>query len=134
MEQESASTNAPAASSPQAPVLSNVSLYNMSRDMKFMGVFYIIAGGLYSLTIVGALLGVPWLISGMRLRDSGFSFDSYAQSGDSNLLRLAIDQQSRYFRIQKIILIVALIIVVFGIAFAIIISLFFASHPDLYRS
>jgi hypothetical protein len=54
-------------------------LRTLSQDMKFMGYVYIIGGGLYCLTIIGAIVGVPVLISGLRLKDAGESFASYGR-------------------------------------------------------
>ena len=114
--------------------ISTLTLFNMSRDMKFMGVMYIIFGGLYCLTIFGALLGVPWLISGLRLRDSADLFNNFAVSKNANFLQSAIDQQSRFFRIQKILLIVTLVLTVVVVIVAIAAGLFFSRNPYTYQS
>jgi hypothetical protein len=94
----------------------------MSSDMRFVGIFYIIAGALYSLTIIGAIIGIPLIISGLRVRESADAFSSYAVSGDSSLLERALDKQSRFFFIQKVFMIITLaffvlyiiILIVFG--------------------
>jgi len=126
--------SAPVAAQPNVSAISQLTLFKMSGDMKFMGIFYIIIGGLYCLTILGAVLGVPWLISGIRLRDSADSFKYYADSKDASYLRSAIDQQSRFFHIQKILLIVGLIIGMLAVAFGIIVALFISKNPYSYQS
>jgi hypothetical protein len=84
----------------------------LSSDMKFVGIFYIIVGALYSLTIVGAVLGIPLIISGLRLRESSDSFSSYMLSTDNNMLERALERQGRFFFIQKIFIIITLVIMV----------------------
>lgn len=81
-------------------------------DMKFVGIFYIIVGALYSVTIVGAVIGIPLIISGLRLRESSDSFSSYVLSGDNNMLERALERQSRFFFIQKIFIIITLVVMV----------------------
>ncbi len=49
----------------------------MTKDMKFLGMFYIIYGVLTSLSIIGAILGIPLLISGLRLREAAAELNSF---------------------------------------------------------
>jgi uncharacterized membrane protein len=84
----------------------------LSSDMRFVGLFFIIVGVLYSLTIIGAILGIPLIISGLRLRESSDSFSSYMLSGDNNMLERALERQSRFFFIQKIFIIITLVFMV----------------------
>lgn len=84
----------------------------LSSDMRFVGIFFIIVGVLYSLTIIGAVMGIPLIISGLRLRESSDSFSSYMLSGDNNMLERALERQSRFFFIQKIFIIITLIVMV----------------------
>lgn len=134
IEPDSSQSGSAVATPQQTPLIPNLTLFGMSRDMRFVGIFYIIVGGLYCLTIFGALIGVPWIISGIRLRDSGDAFDSYADSRDDNQLRNAIEQQRRFFRIQKILLLVSLALVAIGIIIAIAAALFVSRNPYTYRS
>ena len=84
----------------------------LSSDMRFVGLFFIIVGVLYSLTVIGAVLGIPLIISGLRLRESSDSFSSYMLSGDNNMLERALERQSRFFFIQKIFIIITLVFMV----------------------
>jgi hypothetical protein len=96
----------------------------MSGDMKFVGVFYMILGVLYCLTIVGAVIGIPFIICGIRLRESADSFNMYISTNDGSMLERAIERQSKFFFIQKVLMIIALaliilyiiLIFVFGVA------------------
>jgi len=84
----------------------------MSGDMKFVGVFYMILGVLYCLTIVGAVIGIPFIICGIRLRESADSFNMYLSTSDDSMLERALERQSRFFFIQKVLMIIALALII----------------------
>ncbi len=134
MDMDTSKTDSAQPAQQNALSISNVTLFNMARDMRFMGIAYIILGGLYCLSIFGTLIGIPWLISGIRLRDSGDSFNYYADSRNINQLQNAIEQQSRFFRIQKILIIVMIVLVVVAFAVGIMFGLFFTRHLYSYQS
>lgn len=92
--------------------LLRTTITKLSSDMRFVGLFFIIIGVFYSLTIIGAILGIPLIISGLRLRESSESFSSYMLSGDNNMLERALERQSRFFFIQKIFIIITLVFMV----------------------
>jgi len=106
-----------------SPML-QVTINKMTGDMNFVGIFYIIVGALYSLTIIGAVLGIPLIICGLRLRESSTSFTSYVVTNDESMLERALERQSRFFFIQKVFMIITLVIfviyiiifLIFGIA------------------
>jgi hypothetical protein len=101
---------------------------SLAGDMRFVGWFAIIGGGLYSLTIIGALIGVPVLISGLRLKEASEELDSYQQTGSAATLTKALERQSRYFFIQKVLILVALVLmVVYVILFFTVFASFFQS-------
>lgn len=92
--------------------LLRTTITKLSSDMRFVGLFLIIIGVFYSLTIIGAIMGIPLIISGLRLRESSDSFTSYMVSGDNNMLERALERQSRFFFIQKIFIIITLVLMV----------------------
>ncbi|HET6569741.1 MAG TPA: DUF5362 domain-containing protein [Rhodothermales bacterium] len=95
----------------------------MSRDMRFVAWFTIIYGGLASLTIIGAIVGVPMLIGGLRLKESADAFDGYRRTNDLERMAHALDRQGRYFFIQKVFVIVSIFfIILYLIAIAAAIS------------
>jgi hypothetical protein len=102
----------------------------LSSDMRFVGIFYIIVGALYSLTIIGAILGIPLIISGLRLRESSDSFSSFMLSGDNNMLDRALERQSRFFYIQKIFIIITLVLMVLYIIAIIVIIIAVLPYID----
>ncbi len=82
----------------------------MTSDMKFLGMFYIIYGVLTSLSIIGAIIGIPLLISGLRLRSAADELNTFRSTNDSNYLRRGFELQGKFFNIQKIIIIVGIVI------------------------
>jgi len=83
---------------------------SMTSDMKFIGMYYIITGVLASLSIIGAIFGIPILISGLRLREAADELNSFRSTNDSSSLRRGFELQGKFFRIQKILIIVGLVI------------------------
>ena len=84
----------------------------MTNDMRFVGLFTIIYGALSCISIIGAIVGVPLIIAGLRLRESADAFVAYLTSKEDTKLTQGFDLQGKYFFIQKIIIIVTLIITV----------------------
>ena len=103
----------------QALMTSNVP--KMAQYMKFIGIIQIIGGALYCLTIIGALIGVPVIYMGIRLREAADGFKKYIASDSKEDLSYAIDRQTRSFLIQFILMIISLaflgiyLIVIIGI-------------------
>ena len=90
-------------------------------DMRLVGLFYIIYGGLTCLSIIGAIVGVPMLISGLRAREAAKEFEAYEAVGDFDLLAEGLERQGQFFRFQKIYVLInlaflALMLVFFFIA------------------
>jgi len=110
-----------------------ITLNKMTRDMNFLGMFYIIIGAVYSLTIFGALLGIPLIISGLRLRESANSFTSYAASGDTFTLEQALDRQGKFFLIQKVLAIVAIVFLALSIILMIIFGVYWVQYFNQYN-
>ena len=84
----------------------------MVKDMRFVGLFTILYGILNCITIIGAIIGIPLIFMGIRLRESADHYDYFNSTGDMQALQNAIDKQYKYFNIQKILIIVSLIFLV----------------------
>jgi hypothetical protein len=82
----------------------------MVGDMNFVGIFYIITGALYCLTIIGAIVGIPIIISGLRVREAANQFQIYLTTNDAFSLEQAIERQSKFFFIQKVLMIITMIL------------------------
>lgn len=106
----------------------------MAGDMLFVGIFYIVIGAIECITIIGAIIGIPLIISGLRLRESADSFRSYLTTGDSFMLERALERESRFFFIQKVFLIISIVVFVIYIIFFIAFGLTILSNMQHFRS
>lgn len=106
------------------------SIPSMARDMNFIGILTIIGGAITCLTIIGAIIGVPVIISGLRLREAATAFMAYQSSSDSNTLRDGFERQGRYFFIQKVIAIVGIVL---GVVYFFIFMSMFVCVGARYR-
>jgi hypothetical protein len=102
-----------------SPFTKNI-VHKMSGDMKFLGVFTILMGAISCLTVVGVVIGIPYIIAGMRLKESGEMFLGYLEYSTQDFMERAIEKQSQYFRIQKIIAIITIVLMVLYIIFIIV--------------
>ena len=106
----------------------------MAGDMNFVGIFYIIIGAIECLTIIGAVIGIPLIISGLRLRESADSFKGYLVSGDSFMLERALERESRFFFIQKVFLIISIVLFVLYIVLFIVFGLTMLGNFQNFRT
>jgi len=103
----------------QVSMSSNVP--RMSRYMSFVGLITIIGGALYCITIVGAIIGIPVIFMGIRLRESAEAFRQYLTSNSNQDLSTAIDRQTKAFFIQYVLTIISLVLL--GIYIIVIIAI-----------
>ena len=87
----------------------------MTNDMRFVGLFTVIYGALSCLSIIGAIVGIPLIIAGLRLRESADAFVAYLSAKEENTLIKGFDLQGKYFFINKVIIIITLILVAISI-------------------
>ena len=103
----------------QQIALQNVSVLNneylvtivddMARDMKFYSIFYIIYGGFVSLTIFGAIIGIPIIIYNLKLKDAADQYKRFARDKDFFQLNKAFENQKKFFFFNKILIIIGLV-------------------------
>ncbi len=98
-------------------------IVKMARDMKFMAIWTIIGGSISCIYIISAVIGIPIIIAGIRLKDAADLFKSYLVTRDPGTLQMAFEKQWRYFYINKVIILVYLGIVALGLIILIIILL-----------
>jgi hypothetical protein len=103
-------------------------VYTMSRDMKFLGIMSIIYGIINCLTILGAVIGVPYIFAGIRLKESGESFGFYSKNYDEMALQQAIERQKRFFFIMKVLVIIGIVVFALIVLFYILMFAFFFSN------
>jgi hypothetical protein len=112
-------TNQPQPFSPMFTVM----VSKMGSDMKFVGLFHIIYGVFSCLTIIGAIVGVPFIIAGIRMRESADSYSAYLRSSNLKILESAIERSSKFVSIYKILIIIYLVMIGLGILFIIVFGL-----------
>ena len=96
----------------------------MAGDMRIVGLFNIVFGALTCLGIITAVLGVPMLLSGLRLREGADAFDRYRVGGDAGSMQAAMKGQAEFFRFQKFYFFGSLIIAALYFAFIIAMIVF----------
>jgi hypothetical protein len=88
-----------------------------------------IIGVLASLTIIGAIVGIPTFIAGSRLRDAAENLKLYNENKSDDTLNRAMNLQNSSFFIYKILIIVGLVIMVlYIIGIIIFLSTYSLSH------
>ena len=87
---------------------STVDVDKMVGDMRFVGIATIVYGALTCLGVITAIVGVPLIIMGLRLREAAEEFERYARAGDEGALGTALEKQGSYFYIQKIFILISL--------------------------
>jgi energy-converting hydrogenase Eha subunit G len=83
--------------------------------MRFVGILEIIYGALLCVFIIYAIIGIPVIFIGVRMREAAVNFEKYAASGDFNDLANAIERQKRFFFILYVLNIIGLILMGIGI-------------------
>lgn len=94
----------------QPPSFFQVAFLKMTKDMRFIGMYHIIVGALSCLSIIGAVIGVPIIFIGLRMREAAEQFEFFKTANNSQALRRGFELQGKYFRIWKILIIVGLAI------------------------
>ncbi|MBL1213777.1 MAG: DUF5362 domain-containing protein [Ignavibacteriae bacterium] len=92
----------------------------MTSDMRFVGLFTIIYGAINCLSIIGAVIGIPMIFIGIRMREAADHFDMFKDSNDAKALRRGFESQSRFLNIQKILIIIGIVLFIVSILFMII--------------
>ena len=103
------------------PTLFQLIFDKMVSDMRFVGTFTIIYGAITCITIIGALLGVPIIIVGMRMREAANQFAIFKSTNDASAMRAGFELQGKFFRIIKILIIISLVLTIIYIILVIII-------------
>ncbi len=124
-------TDAPAAKPGLPPALQS-QLRSMSGDMTFLGIFIIIIGALYCLTILGAAFGIPMIFAGIRLKNSAEAFAAYTIGAESASLRSALEHLGKHFRIVKILTLVSIgLMILYFVIMILIVGLAFSGANTL---
>lgn len=104
----------------------------MIREMRFVGIFYIIMGAFYCLSIIGLIIGIPIIFMGLRLREAADYFNLYLTGNDMNLLFKAFEKQEKFFFINKVIIIIGIVaFVLMIIVYIALFALLFSQFEDV---
>ena len=96
----------------------------LTGNMKFVGIYYMVVGVIASITIIGAIIGIPYFIVGSRLRDAAENLKLYNENKSDETLNRAFNLQNSSFFIYKVII----VSLVFFVLYIIGIILFLSSH------
>jgi hypothetical protein len=102
-------------------------LSKMRSQMNFVGIMNIIFGALSCLTIIGAVVGVPQILSGIKLRESCENMDIFMKDGNTSQLKVSLKLMGKFYEYTKIYYIVNIVIFGLVILFYIIFFAFFGS-------
>lgn len=89
----------------------------ISSDMNLLSYFSIIYGIVLSLGLITAVIGVPLIISGVKLKKSSESLMQVSENSELINLESAFSNLRVFFKIHKLILIIAIIssaLLIFG--------------------
>lgn len=114
----------------QVPAPLSSTIPDMAKYMNFIGLLQIIGGALYCLTIIGAIIGVPVIFMGIRLREAADGFKKYLASDSKQDLSLAIEKQTKSFFINFILTIIGLVLM--GIYLIVIIGILVGGASRLF--
>jgi hypothetical protein len=87
-------------------------LLNNSRYMKFFAYYFIISGAFSCIGIITALIGVPMIFAGIRVRESAEAYKRLSLTGSFSDLSQAIAKQTRGLYIMFLLTIIGLIVYV----------------------
>ena len=96
----------------QPPSFFQIAFIKMTKDMRFIGMYHIIIGAIACLSIIGAVIGVPVIFIGIRMREAADQFDIFKSSNNAQALRRGFELQGKYFNIWKILIIIGIVITV----------------------
>ncbi len=101
----------------------------ITGDMKFVGVVSIIYGIIICFGIIYALIGVPIIFMGIRLREGAEALRAYAATKNFSELYLGLERAGRCFYIQKVLFIVGFVLMGIGL---IMVFIFLATGSSTY--
>ena len=104
----------------------------MTGHMNFVGIMGIILGALNCLSIIGAIIGVPYIIASLRIREAADNFNRYLNEGSTVTLEMAFEKQKSAFFITKVMLIIGLVLAVVGIIFFLATMAMVGTMPNQY--
>ena len=96
----------------------------------FFGVLIIICGALYSITIIGAIVGVPFIIAGVKLTKAVSLSKELRSYEERQKMDLVFDNLNAFFKINGIMIVISFCL---GILAAIIMAVVGAAFMSNYQ-
>lgn len=117
-------------------MLNRNNIQKLKKWTGFVGIFLIVVGILYCLTIIGAIAGVFLIIFGVKLNNvkkqcKELLDGSKEQSDGYDKLNAIFDNLGSFFKIQGILIIVGLVLTIATIALAIAAGVMFSSGGEI---
>jgi NADH:ubiquinone oxidoreductase subunit 4 (subunit M) len=109
---ETATTPAPAQTPVAVPGQVQYAPRPLTGWASFIGVLSIIQGIMATLTIIGALIGIPIIIAGAKLLSAVKTSRTLVQSGDATAIQ-TVKNLNTYFKVMGIIIVVSFCIGLF---------------------
>lgn len=97
--------------------LDNIVLEKLAKDMEFSSIFLIVAGAITCLGIITAIIGVPYIIMGLRGRDAAKELRYYLVENNKRAIGLSFINLGSLFRNMKILIIIQLVFIALYIIF-----------------
>lgn len=102
------------------------------RWSKIYGILNIIFGTLSCLSIIGALIGIPTILAGVRYQKSGQFLERSLLIGDETSVTAAFHELSRGIRISGILMLINAIILLLYLALLIVLVIIGINLPYLF--
>lgn len=107
------------------PSMFQYNFEKMTNDMRFVGMFSIIYGALTCLSIIGALIGVPIIFVGLRMREAAEQFSNFRLTNNASAMRTGFELQGKFFHLLKILIIVQIVMIVLSIILVVLFLSYF---------
>lgn len=124
----------PASSNTPAPGYkpNNFVLYpvldSLAGWIKFMGIFTIVMGAITCLGIITAAIGVPMILSGISLNKASDNLNLFKNFNSPYTLNEIFTHLNKYFKIQGIFVIIAVVLLILYIAAFLVIFTIISSY------
>lgn len=99
-------------------------LYERKSMISLIGVLLIIGGALYCLTIIGAIIGIPFIIMGLALRSAATNLTQGAETQETGAFHQASTEIAKFFFIAGIIAIIGIVFNILYFGFIIVAIVF----------
>ncbi len=112
-------------------MLPSETLAKLGRDLRLIGTFHVVFGAVQCLSLVGALVGVPYILFGLRSRDSGLEFARYAELADELTLADAHRHLADGMKMLKFACLATIVLLAISFVVSVFVIASILTHPLL---